>query len=78
MLQYTAGVASIADAWFIHWPVHGLYGPRPAVLSWHLSQHVLDRPLNVLVIITKTAVTTSAALTHCLRCLRDLSIITHG
>jgi len=26
-IQYTAGVASMAGAWFIHWPVRGLYGP---------------------------------------------------
>jgi len=29
-IQYTAGVASMAGAWFIHWLVRGLYGPPVA------------------------------------------------
>jgi len=28
MLHIKAGVASMAGAWFIHWPVRGLYGLR--------------------------------------------------
>ena len=43
MLYIKAGTASMAGAWFIHWPVrpvHGLYGPDH---STDTDYHIMDR-----------------------------------
>jgi len=37
VLYIKAGAASMAGAWFMHWPVRGLYGPvlrREESLRW--------------------------------------------
>jgi len=39
-IQYTAGAASMAAAWFIHWPVHGSYGPFQGMTFCYIAMQV--------------------------------------
>jgi len=48
-MQYIkAGAASMAGAWFIHWPVRGLYGPGKAC-----AQFVYSLVLNRIIVYLK-------------------------
>jgi len=44
MLYIKAGAASMANAWFIHWPVHGLY---PGRCGWYMVYMDQFRPVPV-------------------------------